>query len=150
MSKALVFSINSSKIVHETIDGEVVIIHLETGVYYSLSDTATCIWDMLQAGASFETILKNLNLFYDGTPAEMEKTVTSFLQELQKEGLVKTETSDVSNQNLAGKIPEKKEAFQAPVFEKYSDMQEFLLVDPIHEVNEAGWPHKKEKSSPAK
>ena len=28
--------------------------------------------------------------------------------------------------------------------EKYDDMQELLLLDPIHEVDEAGWPVKKD------
>jgi hypothetical protein len=28
----------------------------------------------------------------------------------------------------------------APVLEKYTDMQELLLLDPIHDVEEAGWP----------
>jgi hypothetical protein len=28
-----------------------------------------------------------------------------------------------------------------PVLDKYTDMQELLLLDPIHEVDDAGWPH---------
>ena len=31
--------------------------------------------------------------------------------------------------------------FVDPALEKYTDMQDFLLVDPIHEVSDAGWPH---------
>jgi hypothetical protein len=37
------------------------------------------------------------------------------------------------------------ESYLQPSFEKYSDMQEMLLLDPIHEVSEAGWPHKEKK-----
>jgi len=33
--------------------------------------------------------------------------------------------------------------FVAPVLERYEDMQDFLLVDPIHEVDDSGWPNKK-------
>jgi hypothetical protein len=29
--------------------------------------------------------------------------------------------------------------FKAPELQKYTDMQDFLLVDPIHETDEAGW-----------
>ena len=32
-------------------------------------------------------------------------------------------------------------AFEAPVLEKYTDMQTLLLVDPVHEVDDRGWPH---------
>lgn len=34
--------------------------------------------------------------------------------------------------------------FVPPVLRKYTDMQEFMLVDPLHDVDEqAGWPHAK-------
>jgi hypothetical protein len=29
------------------------------------------------------------------------------------------------------------------VLERYTDMQELLLLDPIHDVDESGWPHRK-------
>jgi hypothetical protein len=35
-------------------------------------------------------------------------------------------------------------AFVEPVLHKYTDMQEFMLVDPIHDVEaDVGWPHVK-------
>ena len=37
-----------------------------------------------------------------------------------------------------------KPAFDPPRLEKYSDMQDYLLIDPIHEVDEPGWPAKRE------
>ena len=30
--------------------------------------------------------------------------------------------------------------YQAPSLEKYSDLQDLLLIDPIHEADESGWP----------
>jgi hypothetical protein len=35
-----------------------------------------------------------------------------------------------------GRIP-----FQAPALEKHSDMQDLILLDPVHEVGPRGWPH---------
>jgi hypothetical protein len=32
--------------------------------------------------------------------------------------------------------------FVEPALNKYTDMQELLLLDPVHEVSEAGWPSK--------
>jgi hypothetical protein len=32
--------------------------------------------------------------------------------------------------------------YQEPKLGKYTDMQELLLLDPVHEVDEAGWPNK--------
>jgi hypothetical protein len=35
----------------------------------------------------------------------------------------------------------KESKFEKPGLQKYSDMQDLLLLDPIHEVDEMGWPH---------
>ena len=42
-------------------------------------------------------------------------------------------------------VPLSPMAFEKPVIEKFSDMQEMLLLDPIHEVSEMGWPNEAEK-----
>jgi len=31
-------------------------------------------------------------------------------------------------------------AFAPPVLERYTDMQDYFLLDPIHEVSPEGWP----------
>jgi len=33
--------------------------------------------------------------------------------------------------------------FNAPVLEAFKDMQEILLLDPIHDTSQKGWPLKK-------
>jgi hypothetical protein len=30
--------------------------------------------------------------------------------------------------------------YQAPTIERFDDLEELLVLDPIHEVDEAGWP----------
>jgi hypothetical protein len=34
-----------------------------------------------------------------------------------------------------------KHTFAEPVIEEFDDMQGLLLLDPIHDVSEEGWPH---------
>ena len=41
-----------------------------------------------------------------------------------------------------------KPSFEAPILHKYTDMQDLLLLDPIHEVDEAGWPVARPAVSP--
>jgi hypothetical protein len=38
-------------------------------------------------------------------------------------------------------------SFEPPTFETYTDMQYFLLLDPIHDVDAAGWPHERRAAS---
>jgi hypothetical protein len=32
-------------------------------------------------------------------------------------------------------------AFEPPLLEKFTDMEDLLLLDPVHEVDGRGWPH---------
>ena len=33
--------------------------------------------------------------------------------------------------------------YEPPQLEKYTDMQDLVLLDPVHEVDATGWPHPK-------
>ena len=45
------FRVNSPRVMHETIEGEVIVIDLTTGSYYSLRDASAEIWREIEAGA---------------------------------------------------------------------------------------------------
>ena len=51
-------------------------------------------------------------------------------------------TPDIKDIPETGSIP-----FDAPILKRYTDQQELLLLDPIHEVDDIGWPREKEESS---
>jgi hypothetical protein len=143
------FSIQSPKIVSENIQGEVVIIDLNSGNYYSLTEVATEIWSWIEKKAHVSEIVDDLSARYSGDQEAIEEAILQFIAKLHEEGLI------APNQDGDGKAAEravKKEEhssdaarspFAIPRLEKYTDMQEFLLVDPIHEVDERGWPHRK-------
>jgi hypothetical protein len=40
-------------------------------------------------------------------------------------------------------------AYISPVIETFSDMQEILLLDPVHDVDKAGWPISKNSETPS-
>ena len=133
------FQINQSNIVHQTIEGEVVIINLNTGDYYSLVNVGVRIWNLLEKTTTVEYIVNTLNI---------EEIVTQFITELKKESLVisleidsdeqSSPVENVSTDDNSDKLP-----FEIPSLQKFSDMQELLLIDPIHEFDEMGWPRTK-------
>src|SRR5262249_18107283 len=57
--------VDSRKVVDETVDGEVIIIHLERGNYFSLSGSGTEIWRLLRAGMSSDAIVRALAERFD-------------------------------------------------------------------------------------
>ena len=74
---------------------------------------------------------------YGRSRAEIEPDILSFTAQILDEGLL-TETPDASTSDGLALVPAS--AFEAPVLSKYTDMQELLLLDPIHDVDDMGWP----------
>ncbi|MBN1363511.1 MAG: PqqD family protein, partial [Syntrophaceae bacterium] len=136
-------------IVHENIDGETIILNLDSGNYYSLMDVGADIWACIEKGAPVGEILLLIREKYDCPRGNEENTVISFLRELQQEGLIvpanNKPTNSLMPQNWKDQIKtrESKMVFNVPILNKYTDMQDLLLLDPIHEVDATGWPSTK-------
>jgi hypothetical protein len=168
--------INVPDVVHETIDGETILIHLGTGAYYSLDGVGAEIWQLVVEGASCDERVARIAERYDADPALVRRTVEALVDELVGESLLttaETELAPPDGRDGAGALdgdaqeeggarqdggarqeggaleegdaqPPATAPFAAPVLHKYTDMQEFMLVDPLHDVEaDAGWPHVK-------
>lgn len=125
------YRISSMKIAHQNIDGEIIVIHYETGNYYSLSGSGARLWEMLERPQSVEALAAR----FENGRDRAERAVTTFVEKLLGEGLIERTheaAMPVANGEL---IP-----FAPPVLERYSDLQQLLLADPIHDVEEQGWP----------
>ena len=146
MSNAGSYRINTPTITHQTIDGEVVLINLETGCYYSLQQSGADIWQLLEAGADAEAIATQLGRRYQAEPGQIASAVEKLLAELREEAIIVPDASPAANgRQLSGSPAEPSgKPFEPPVFQKFTDMQDLLLLDPIHEVAETGWPNPKE------
>lgn len=135
------FQVNSPQVVHETIDGEVVIIHLDTGCYYSLDGIGAVIWNWLDHGASLGETGQWLGQHYPASQSDAAATVARLVAELQAEELLKPLSGEPApDGGPSGPGAALPPSFQTPVLHKHTDMQDLLLLDPIHEVDETGWP----------
>jgi hypothetical protein len=56
MSFRQTFRVNAPAVVSEAFEDEVVIIHLESGAYYSLDQSGAAIWQLLQQGVDLTEI----------------------------------------------------------------------------------------------
>lgn len=140
------FRINGPNIIHETIDNEVIIINLKTGIYYSLEKAGADIWNLIADNKGLGEIVEELTRRYGGRADAVESTVRRLVIDLQAEGLI-SEAGMGDSTAASGANEPVEEAtpaglsFETPVLQKYTDMQEFILLDPIHEVDETGWPN---------
>ena len=137
------YEINVPAVISEPMDEELVVINLDSGCYYSLNKTAAHLWNHLEQGYSVNQAARQMALLYGSEEASVLNDFTSFVESLMEEGLIRSGESGTGNGPPLKEGPD--EPYLKPRFEKYSDMQEMLLLDPIHEVSEAGWPHQKKK-----
>jgi len=136
------YRLNSPDVVQEELDGEVIVVHLISGSYYSLTKGGAAVWKRLIGGQSAAAIVAHLVETTLGSPAEVAPAVEQFVADLVTEQLIVRVSEAVCAVPVAGGAGESCErgAFEVPGFDKFTDMQELLLVDPIHEVGQAGWP----------
>lgn len=146
MNQSQRFIVNTPKVVHEKIDGEVVIVNLNKGDYFSLVKTGADIWEKITKGISQGAILEEMIHSYKESPETLENAVNEFIAQLQQEELIALDlTEELQNSEIPTSISSiEKLEFELPTLQKYTDMEELLALDPIHEVDDAaGWPNAK-------
>ncbi len=140
------FRVNTPDVMHETIDGEVIVINLTSGNYYSVRGAGTDVWELVQAAPSVSAaeVVHALAARFDGERSEIDVQISRFLDELRDEGLLASvERAGGHAAVVVDGADVEKRAFEAPRLEKYTDMQDLVLLDPVHQVDEAGWPQAK-------
>lgn len=136
------FRVNSPSVIGEVLDGEAIIVNLDSGAYYSLNGAGAEMWSAAQTGATLAQLIELIAARYQGAADEIAAGVTALVAELMAEGLLATSNAAAAAAEpfvaaAAGPRP----PFVRPILEKFTDMADLLLLDPIHEVDEAaGWP----------
>jgi hypothetical protein len=128
------FRINSPKVISNSVGGEVIVINLDSGCYYSLNKSAGALWGAITGGADIE----DLKMDFTKKVKCREAVFDAFIDNLIDEELI---IACNNCKRKASKL-DLNENDPLPVIEKFSDMQELLILDPIHEVGEGGWPYK--------
>jgi hypothetical protein len=136
------FRINSLPFAHETIEGEVVIVNVEEGTYYSLRDTGAEVWTLLESGVSLGEVVGELVRRYQCEPAEIQVGVERLLADLQREGIVSAHSGEAMTDSrpTLPRFATSDLGFTRPILERFTDMKDLLLLDPIHEGGDTGWP----------
>lgn len=146
MAQCQRYRINAPFVTSEVIDGEVVIIHLDSGNYYSTQGVGERIWSQLLDGEATDGIAVDLVRRYACDEATAGRAVERLVGELVAEGLMVPSAAEGPGSGSRpgpGRVAEPVAVateFAEPVLTKYTDMQNLLMVDPIHEVTDEGWP----------
>src|SRR4051812_20525200 len=91
---------------------------LRTGVYYSFNRAATAVWHLLAQPRDAAEVISATG----GAAAE-------FLQQLIDERLVVLDQDDEARAAIAPLVLE-----GVPELQRFNDMQDLLLLDPVHDI----------------
>jgi hypothetical protein len=116
-------------------DGEYIIANLDTGLYYSIQGLAVSMVNALPFQDQNQVIRLLADTFPENAIA-IETELSAILEELLNEEIIKQENTATSTSDPAYSLPSE---YVPSCFNRYADMQDLLMLDPIHDVDEEGW-----------
>ncbi len=131
----------NSRLAADIFDGEYIIANLDTGLYYSVQGTAV----YLIASLPFQDpslVIANLKEAFPEHAASIEEELTAIVKELLSEEIMVP-----AGNATAAAMPAPPAAYAPGKFNRYADMQDLLMLDPIHDVDENGWTVQTETAS---
>ena len=131
------YSTSVPMLVSRQFNDEIVLANYENGLYYSLTETGASIWLALKAGWTPNDIVAMFSARYPSTVDPLDSAVVDFIDQLVTENIIVQAASPIERQDWS---PVTAGSFARPVLERFDDLRDLLLLDPIHEVGEAGWP----------
>jgi hypothetical protein len=157
MTGSVRFRPNRPRVIGEVIDDEAILIDLETGSYFSLVGSGAHVWSAVERGDSVDELLASLAVACGELPTGAPDQVSAFLQELAGAELIvafDVDPSTSSTSSAHGSADPTADTtvrssagpgrYEPPAVQRFDDMQELILLDPIHEVDEhEGWPRAK-------
>jgi hypothetical protein len=126
------YTVAGPDVAFEVFDGDVIVLDMGNGKYYSFSDGGSAAWLALVAGVAPRDILASFN-HGEALPAFIENLCGLGLMVAQPELTPASLDPDLIA-TLSG-------ATEAPDFTVFDDMADLFVADPIHDVEEPqGWP----------
>ena len=140
------YRVNEPDVSAEDFSSEILAVDLKKGHYYSLRGAAVPTWRLLGSGANVDTIVRWLSPVYGRSPQEMALDLVPFVARLEEIHLIVPDRAVTAPENATSPewLKEVGPAFEPPVLETYTEMEDLLMLDPIHDVDAAGWPHPSE------
>lgn len=78
----------SSHCVYRELDGELVMLNLVSGRYFTLDEIGTRMWNLLIEGRSTEEVVEAILADYDSTPDQVSSDLSLLLEQLRANDLL--------------------------------------------------------------
>lgn len=82
------YSIDKDKVFWRKVEGETVVLNIDTGFYYTLDEVGSVIWDMILSSQDLDRIATKIANEYDIDDITAKRDMQAFLKNLKKEDLI--------------------------------------------------------------
>jgi hypothetical protein len=138
------YRVRDKNVVSEIIDEEAIIMDLAVGTYFSSDGAGAVIWDGIVRGFEAAQIKQRVRQAFSADPAELNVDFQNFVASLLSNRLVDVaHEAACSSVDWSMPLPADRRDYESPVLNRYDDLQSLALLDPIHDVEVAGWPNQK-------
>lgn len=134
------YELNAPDATFEDCDGEIIVINLASGNYYSLRGAICLFWNELISGRSIAQIITQVTQSFTVPEEDVRQSVEKVVDQLVAEKILRAAAIEAPTGEF--KLSSSSDKFEAPSIERYDDMQDLLLLDPVHEVDVTGWPQR--------
>ena len=133
------YRVDEPRILAEEISGEVLAIDNRTGAYVSITGSGVPIWNLVVAGHNPAEVAAALAAHHGTDVGVVAGAVAGFVDRLVENELI-VETDRPAPLAPAVVSVDDPGPFVDPQLDRYTDMEDMLLFDPIHDVDDQGWP----------
>ena len=133
------FEVNEELVAAKVMDGEVVMINLSTGSYYTSNDVTGTLWPLIERRNPVAAMIELLCSHYDVAPAQAAADLERLLHRLEAEHIIRPARAAVSSSPPEG-APKERQPYRAPLVEIFRDMAQLLALDPpMPDVGDIPW-----------
>ena len=122
----------------DNFDGEVVVLNIASGVYFSLRDVAGAVWRDLASGHPPSDLVAEIG----AVDAQLGARARELVAQIEQHGLMRPRAAGGTHPATRAESADlARDGNRRLALETYEDMKDLILADPIHDADEqAGWP----------
>jgi hypothetical protein len=130
---------NEPRFVDETIGGEALIMDMVRGSYYSCVGASASVWNALKGGATGTEVAEQMAAL-GVERRRVDDDLAVFVAALLADELLVPRGDGVAGEPVLLEELGWPAEYAGLELERYTDLADLILLDPVHDVSEDGWP----------
>lgn len=134
------YQMRQNQVTFERIDGELIIISMDSGKYFSATGCAADVFYLIEKRTQLDNFHHILTRYFSSGVDQSD--IDSLIELAIKEDLI--ENCPTANQRSVDlPMDYERTIWSTPNLIEFSDLQDLILVDPVHDSSLKGWPVEK-------